>query len=109
MFESWEWRGGDLDLEYLRSRNIRVVATNERHPDVDVFGYLGEMAVQLTHQAGQALHNNRLVVVTNNPFGPYLARTLSSWPPASGWSTSPSTGVRTPDSTSSGSATSRPR
>jgi len=78
MFESWEWRGDDLDIDYLRSRNIRVVATNERHPDVDVFGYLGEMAVQLAHRAGKALHNNRVVVVTNNPFGPYLVRTLSS-------------------------------
>ena len=78
MFEDWEWRPGDLDLEVLRERGIRVVATDEQHPDVDVFGYLGEMAVRLVHEAGRCLHNSRVVVVTNNTFGPYLVRTLAA-------------------------------
>lgn len=78
MFEAWEWRGGDLDLAHLRERGIPVVATNEQHPDVDVFGFLGEMAVRLVHEAGRCLHGGRVTLVTNNPFGPYLARTLAA-------------------------------
>lgn len=78
MFEAWEIRPEDMDLDYLRSRGIRVVATNERHPDVDVFGYLGELAVRQIHLAGLSLARNRYVLYCNNPFGPYLAKTLSA-------------------------------
>jgi len=47
MFEAWEFRPGDVDLRACRDRGIRVGATNERHPDVDVFSFLGPMAVKL--------------------------------------------------------------
>lgn len=78
MFEAWEVRPGDMDLAYLQSRGIRVVATNERHPDVGVFSYLGELAVRQIHLAGLSLTRNRFVLYCNNPFGPYLAATLSA-------------------------------
>src|SRR3954451_5381304 len=45
MYESWEYREADLDLEACRARGIAVAGTNERHPAVDVFSYLGEMAL----------------------------------------------------------------
>jgi hypothetical protein len=78
MYEAWEWRDADVDLSYLRSRGIQVGATNERHPDIDVFGYLGEMAVKQVHDAGLSVYRNRFVLVCNNAFGPYIARTLSA-------------------------------
>lgn len=78
MYEGWEFRAEDLDLDYLKSRGIRVAATNERHPDVDVFSYLGELAVRQIHLAGLSLTRNRFVLYCNNPFGPYLARTLGA-------------------------------
>ena len=77
MYEAWEERAEDLDLGYARSRGIRVPATNERHPAVDVFSYLGELAVRQIHEAGLSLSHNRFVLFCNNPFGPFLARTLS--------------------------------
>jgi hypothetical protein len=76
MYEAWEWRDADVDLAYLRTRGIQVGATNERHPDVDVFGYLGEMAVKQIHDAGLGVYRNRFVLVCNNDFGPYIAETL---------------------------------
>ncbi len=78
MYEAWEWRGADLDLAYVRQRGLRVGATNERHPDIDVFGYLGEMAVKQIFDAGLCLHNNRFVLVCNNDFGPYIAKVLAA-------------------------------
>ena len=78
MYEAWEERAEDLDLDYIRGRGIRVPATNERHPDVDVFSYLGELAVRQIHEAGLSLTRNRFVLFCNNPFGPFLARTLSA-------------------------------
>jgi hypothetical protein len=76
MYEAWEWREGDLDLDYARSRGMTVGATNERHPAVDVFGYLGDMALTQLFDAGACPYRNRLVLLTNNDFGPYIARTL---------------------------------
>jgi hypothetical protein len=76
MYEAWEWRDGDVDLAYARSRGLAVGATNERHPCVDVFGYLGDMALKQLFDAGVCPYRNRLVLVVNNDFGPYIARTL---------------------------------
>lgn len=76
MYEAWEERPGDVDLDYLRIRGIRVPATNERHPAVGVFDYLGELAIGQIHRAGLSLSRNRFVLLCNNPFGPWLAEAL---------------------------------
>jgi hypothetical protein len=76
MYEAWEWRSADMDIEYIRSRGFRVGAINERHPDIDVFGYLGDMAVRQILDAGVCLYGNRFVLLCNNEFGPYIARVL---------------------------------
>src|SRR4051812_767903 len=31
MYEAWEWRDADMDINYIRRRGIQVGATNERH------------------------------------------------------------------------------
>ncbi len=79
MFEAWEAEAGrhDLDLNALRERGIRVAGTNERHPAVDVFSYLGLMAVKLLLDAGIAAYRARLAVVCDNPFRDYLVRGLT--------------------------------
>src|SRR5262245_50706226 len=35
MYEAWEWREADMDIGYIRKRGFPVVATNERHPEID--------------------------------------------------------------------------
>jgi hypothetical protein len=74
MFEAWEIDAGrvDVDLEALRSRGIRFAGTNERHPSVGVFSYLGSMAVKLLGDAQVAVHGSRILLLCDNPFAPYL-------------------------------------
>lgn len=76
MYEAWEWRDGDVDLAYAHSRGMAVGATNERHPSIDVFGYLGDMALKQLFDAGVCPYRNKLVLLANNDFGPYIARVL---------------------------------
>jgi hypothetical protein len=78
MFEAWEAQAGriDLDLAALRGRGIAVAGTNERHPAVDVFSYLGLMAVKLLLDAGVAAYRCRIAVLCDNPFRDYLVRGL---------------------------------
>jgi hypothetical protein len=74
MFESWEIDLGrdDVDLSALHARGIRVAGTNERHPHVDVFAYLGPMAVALLTDAAIAVRGSNLLVLCDNPFSGYL-------------------------------------
>lgn len=76
MFESWEFRSEDLDLDCCKARGIRVAGTNERHPQVDVFGYLGDMVVRLIQDAKHTPYRNKFIIVSNNDFTPYLCQPL---------------------------------
>ena len=74
MFEAWEIDLGrdDVDLDALRAQGARFAGTNERHPAVDVFSYLGPMAVKLLADAAVSAYGSSLLLVCDNPFSPYL-------------------------------------
>ena len=76
MYEAWEQRRGDVDSDDPHRRGIRVPATKRKNPAIDVFSYLGELAIGQIHRAGLSLSRNRFVLVCNNPFGPFLERAL---------------------------------
>ena len=77
MYEAWEWRDADLDLDYVRQRGFKIGATNERHPEVDVFNYLGDMALKQIFDAGITPYKNKFVLICNNDFGPFIAKVVS--------------------------------
>lgn len=77
MYEAWEWRDEDMDINYIRQRGFKIGATNERHLEVDVFNYLGDMAVKQIFDAGLCLYKNKFVLICNNDFGPFIAKIVS--------------------------------
>jgi hypothetical protein len=77
MYENWEFRNQDLDLSFCQQNNICIAGTNERHPDVDVFNYLGDMALKFVFDAGLCLYKNTFVLICNNDFGGYIAKVLA--------------------------------
>jgi hypothetical protein len=79
MFEAWEVDAGrhDVDLDVLRARGIRFAGTNERHPDVDVFSFLGVMAVRALHEASFPAYRTEVGLLCDNPFMTYLECGLS--------------------------------
>lgn len=77
MYEGWEWRDADLNIAYCKKNGIIVGATNERHPDVDVFNYLGDMAIRQIFDAGLCPYKNKFVLICNNDFGPYIAKVVA--------------------------------
>lgn len=68
MFETWEFRAHDIDASACRRRGIPVVGVNERHPAVDVFSYLGPLAVKLLHDAGLPVYRSSIAVLCDNEF-----------------------------------------
>lgn len=79
MYESWELaaRAADVDVDALRAHGIAFAGTNERHPHVDVFSYLGMMAVWQLAQAGVAVNNSRIALICDNDFAPYVGLGLT--------------------------------
>jgi hypothetical protein len=78
MYESWEYRHADVDLQACRARNIMVAGTNERHPDVDVFSFLGQMAIMQLHDAGIAGRDSNVLLICDNSFATFIAHDLKN-------------------------------
>ena len=80
MFESWEAQAGrlDIDVEVLRDRGVQIAGTNERHPNVDVFSYLGPMAVAELADAGVSAYGSRIAVLCDNAFRDYIVDGLKA-------------------------------
>jgi hypothetical protein len=76
MYEAWEFRAEDVDLFACHQRGIKVVGVNERHPAVDVFSFLGIMAVKLLLDAGIAVYTSNILLLCDNPFSSYIKRGL---------------------------------
>lgn len=76
MYESWEFRSEDVDLAACHQRRIAVAGVNERHPSVDVFSFLGIMAVKLLLDAGIAVYTSKILLLCDNPFSSYIKRGL---------------------------------
>jgi len=77
IYEAWELRPEDVDVEACERRGILVAGTNERHPAVDVFSYLGIMAVELLLDAGVAVYGSRVLSLCDNAFSPFIERGLA--------------------------------
>jgi hypothetical protein len=78
MYESWEYRHTDVDLQACRARNIVVAGTNERHLGVDVFSFLGQMAVMQLHDAGIAVRGSHILLLCDNSFAPFIMHDLKN-------------------------------
>lgn len=78
MYEAWEFRPEDLDMNACRARGVRVAGTNERHPAVDVFSDLGMMAVKQLLDAGIAVRGCALLLLCDNEFESFIRRGLES-------------------------------
>jgi hypothetical protein len=78
MYEAWEYRSADIDLDACRSRGIVVAGTNEKHPAVDVFSFLGILAVRELHDAGIAVRGSNIVSLCDNDFAPHIRSGLQS-------------------------------
>ncbi|MBR0714909.1 hypothetical protein [Bradyrhizobium liaoningense] len=78
MFEAWEFRPEDLDMEACLRRGIPIVGVNERHPSVDVFSFLGPLCVKQLHDCGLSVYRNRIAVLCDNDFIGSLRAGLAS-------------------------------
>jgi hypothetical protein len=76
MYEAWELRSDDVDLEACRQRGIPTAGTNEEHPLVGVFDDLGRLVVRQLLECGVRTAHSHVLLLCDNRFAPYIERAL---------------------------------
>lgn len=69
MWETWEFREADLDLAECRRKGIMVLGTNEREVGLDLFTYVGCLAVKLAFELEIEIYKSKVGVVGSGAFG----------------------------------------
>src|SRR5262249_30200028 len=77
MYEAWEFRPGDLDLHACRDHGIPVAGTNERHPAIGVFDYLGMMVIKQLLWSRVEVCGSQVLLLCDNAFAPYIEGALA--------------------------------
>ena len=68
MWETWEYREADLDLQYCRLKGIPVLGTDESHPFLRTMAYIGACAAKALFAAGIEVFGSRIVILGSGPF-----------------------------------------
>lgn len=76
MYERWELRKSDIDLEACRERGIKFAGTNEHHGLLNVFSFLGPLVVHALHNIFIPIVSSKIVVISDNAFGLPIAKHL---------------------------------
>jgi hypothetical protein len=76
MWEVWEYRQGELDLEMCIKKCVVVAGTNEQLLKVNTFAYMGPVAIKFILQAGLELVGCKIGVIGSDPIGTYIAKAL---------------------------------
>lgn len=69
MYEKWELRPADIDVEYCKQKNIKIAGTWENFPGLNIFDYCEQLIIKLAFEAGIEIKNNRIVVWSDDHFG----------------------------------------
>ena len=76
MWETWEFRSGDLDLAACRERGVLVLGTWETRPPCDLVPYMGPLAVRLLLDLGLEVHNTAVIVLGGQAMAHEMTRHL---------------------------------
>ncbi|MFD8498220.1 hypothetical protein [Amycolatopsis sp. NPDC059657] len=68
MYEPWELRPGEVDLDACHARGVHVAGPNEHNPLIGVFAYSGVMAVKQLLDAGVPVLGSRVFLLCDNVF-----------------------------------------
>jgi len=63
MWETWEFRSGDLDLEACKEYGILVMGTDESKPPLSMYKYCGYLAMKLLFELGLEGHRTKTILL----------------------------------------------
>jgi hypothetical protein len=78
MWETWELRDGEIDLEVCQEREIPVIGTNESFHLSNMFTYPGMLCFKILFEMGLEVGNNEFVLLGGGLTGRLIAETLEA-------------------------------
>lgn len=76
MYEAWEFRDSDVDLNECWKRKIPVLGTNEEKEEINVFQYLGPMCAKQLLEYQMPILGTKVLLICDNRFAYYIAHYL---------------------------------
>jgi len=76
MYEAWEIRKEDIELDACRTKGIKVAGTWENHPDLKIFNGCGTLAVKMANEAGFEVYQNNILIWSDDRFGEVIRETF---------------------------------
>lgn len=73
MYETWEFRKEDIDLDYCRDKGILVLGINEECPPIDIMRYSGFLVSKLLFECGFGVHMDKILVLGSGRIGNNIA------------------------------------
>jgi len=67
MWETWEFRENDLDLQACKEREILVMGTDESLPPQAMYGYSGYIAMKLLFELGLEGYKTKILLLGGQP------------------------------------------
>jgi len=73
MYETWEYRKEDIDLDWCRKNDILVLGLNEECPPVDMMKYSGYLVCKLLFERGLGVHKDTILLIGSGRIGNNIA------------------------------------
>lgn len=73
MWETWELRPEELDLEACKEFGILVMGTNEHHPSLNLFRTIGFKTCKLLFDNGFSVYEDRYLLISSGDYGKSIA------------------------------------
>jgi hypothetical protein len=74
MYEKWELRSSDVDINYCNEKKIKYAGTWENHPVISIFDYVKHLMLKLIFEAGFEIKGNRVVIFSDDHYGELLEK-----------------------------------
>ncbi|MDG6218714.1 MAG: hypothetical protein QCI00_04655 [Candidatus Thermoplasmatota archaeon] len=72
MFETWEFRSSDIDIQHCIKKQIPVLGTNERCNIINLFKGNGLLATKVLFEAGCEVFGNKILIIGSGLIGQYV-------------------------------------
>ncbi len=69
MYEAWELRESDIDVNYCLENNIPIAGTWENYPGLEIFNYCKNLIVKIVLEAGFEIKSNKIIIWSEDHFG----------------------------------------
>ena len=78
MWEPWEFRSSDIDIDELKKRGIKVYGTNENHKNLKTFEYLGFVMLKQIILKKITPESGPVLIIGSREFAVPVKKTLAS-------------------------------